>query len=138
MRQFTPTEQERKVLLEALRKGATHRLACSAAGVSASPFQVAFNQGRDDTAAGVDSEEAKFFAEVSQAEWFAAEHWLDVIEDAMVTDWKAAAWKLERRHPQDFGKSVVENQGAIVHKVVIDLSSLSDEELNALSNKLIE
>src|SRR5260221_313994 len=29
--------------------------------------------------------------------------WLELIERAAVDDWRAAAWKLERRHPQRWG-----------------------------------
>lgn len=48
-------------------------------------------------------------------------------------DWQALAWWLERRHPDKWGnrgKSQIEHSG----KVEIDVSRLSDDELEALAS----
>lgn len=55
---------------------------------------------------------ADFADLVKRAEARAVVGWLAKIEkEANEGTWQAAAWKLERRYPQEFGKSVMEHQG---------------------------
>ncbi len=44
---------------------------------------------------------------LKKAEASAIDRSLQVISDAMPTNWQAAAWYLERRRPQEFGRRVV-------------------------------
>lgn len=61
------------------------------------------------------------------------------IEDAFEEDWRAAAWYLERRFPEKYGKSQVEIGGipggkpiALENKKTVDLGGLTLEQIAAL------
>jgi len=53
----------------------------------------------------------QFFKDIKEAEGKAAFEWLDKIEKAANENWQAAAWKLERRYPGDYGRTRVEHTG---------------------------
>ncbi len=56
---------------------------------------------------------------------------LDAINSAKLDDWRAAAWKLERMYPDEYGKrTTTHHTGTITHTV--DYATLSDEELDLL------
>lgn len=58
-----------------------------------------------------------------------------IIGKAAEENWQAAAWRLERKFPDRWGRKdrhAVEHSGEIRHTHKIDLSKLSDEELTAL------
>lgn len=79
--------------------GSTYELAASYAGISYQTF--------------LDWQKSKseFLDTVKLAEGKAAVKWLSVIEQAANDGtWQAAAWKLERRYPNQYGKTVVNNQ----------------------------
>lgn len=69
---------------------------------------------------------------------------LIIISNAAKSDWKAAAWKLERKFPDRWGRKVIEanlhhtgkDEGPIQVEQKIDLSNLSDEELEILERVL--
>ena len=99
----------------AIRLGATYKLAANYAGISEDSFYDYLKAN------------SEFFEAVKKAEGEAAEKWLDLIEKSAGSgNWQAAAWKLERRYPEQYGRSVVENR-------IRDLSRLSDEELEAIA-----
>lgn len=56
---------------------------------------------------------------------------LMIIEEASATHWQAAAWKLERRYPKEYGRQFV----TIQHEDA-DIDNMSDEELAAYIAKL--
>lgn len=86
-------------LCQAIELGATYELACNYAGIT---FET-FRQWRD--------KKPEFAARVHEAEGKATVKWLAKIEQA-ATDgaWQAAAWKLERRYPHSYGRTVQEQQ----------------------------
>lgn len=87
-------------LTEAIGRGATHQLACDYAGISRETFYEWLSAKPD------------FSDTVKAAEGSAAVDWLTVIDEAAKGGaWQAAAWKLERRYPQDYGRKVTEIQG---------------------------
>jgi hypothetical protein len=89
-----------KKLTDAIKLGATYQLACGYAGIS---FET-FNEWR--------KAKPEFSEQVSLAEGSGAVTWLAKIEKAAsVGTWQAAAWKLERRYPQEYGRTVQEHQG---------------------------
>jgi len=95
-------------LAMAISLGATYDLACKYAGISYDTF-ADWRKGK--LPRSVEPEiKARFVQVTTRAEGQAAVKWLAKIEQAANEDWRAAAWKLERRHPHDYGKSVVENQ----------------------------
>jgi hypothetical protein len=80
-------------LEHAIRLGAPYSQACGYAGIA---FQT-FNEWRKENAA--------FSDRIQKAEGEAVAGWLEKIEAAATEGaWQAAAWKLERRYPADFGR----------------------------------
>ena len=89
------TPDRRKVILRALSLGATKTIAVKAAGVS---YEMFLQWCEADI---------EFFEDVKTAQGKAAVHWLMKIEkSANEGVWQAAAWKLERLYPEDYGRSV--------------------------------
>ncbi len=98
-------------ILIALAKGATYRLACSYAGISYTTFRVYMNKGEalidlyeEQIDAHPDKGYLDFYLKVKEVEALAALKWLEKIDKASEVQWQAAAWKLERRHPEEFGR----------------------------------
>ena len=95
---YTPEVVQR--LTDALQLGATYELACNYAGISYETF----NEWR--------KAKVEFSDAVQKAEGVAVIGWLAKIENAANDgEWTAAAWKLERRYPQQYGRKVQEIQG---------------------------
>lgn len=90
-------------ILEAILHGATYDLACKYAGIGYVTFRGWMIQGERDQA---DTPVRRLYTAVQAAEGQAATQWLALIDAAAVTDWHAAAWKLERRYPQLYGRTV--------------------------------
>jgi hypothetical protein len=117
-----------KKLCHAIELGATYELACQYAGIS---YEI-FRQWRE-TKVG-------FLAAINDAEGKAVVGWLNLIEaSAADGSWQAAAWKLERRYPHLYGRTVNEHTGKdggpIKHDHTHrDLSIFSDEEIANLAN----
>lgn len=93
---YTPETVDK--LCQAIELGATYKLACQYAGVNFDTF----NEWRKN--------KAEFSDRINAAEGKGATKWLAKIEAAAADHWQAAAWKLERRYPKDYGRTVVENQ----------------------------
>ncbi len=93
----TPAHAKR--LLDALRMGATDGLACAYAGISV------------DTLARWRAADAEFAEALTRARGELAIGLLAKIEAAAAHDWRAAAWKLERRYPEEYGRQIVQHQG---------------------------
>ena len=103
-------------LVEAIKSGSTNRLACQYAGIGQTTFYETLQ---------IDAEFAKA---IKGAEASGAMKFLSRITDASELQWQAAAWMLERRFPEEYGKRVVEHSGqgggAIQIKVTYDDSPL--------------
>lgn len=97
-------------LIEAIKRGATNELAARYASISPATLY--------NWLATAEQQESGKYVEFSQkfyeAKGKAAYKWLGMIDDAMPTNWQAAAWKLERTYPTQYGKTVqsVEVSGA--------------------------
>lgn len=88
-----------KKILDAIRIGSTYKLACDYAGIS---FET-FCQWREKY--------VEFSDQVKEAEGAGAVGWLAKIEAAANDgNWQAAAWKLERRYPEEYGRRVQDNR----------------------------
>lgn len=96
-RKLTPDVKER--ILQALRLGANYEHACAFAGIDrATLWRYRKN--------------AAFSTEVEKAEAQAVVGWLAKIEKAASDgEWTAAAWKLERRYPEMYGRRIQEHRG---------------------------
>jgi len=94
------TPESAKKITDAIRLGSTYHLACLYAGVDDHSL-IRWRHRHPD-----------FDAAVREAEGAGAIGWLAKIERAANDgEWTAAAWKLERRYPQEYGRRVTEVQG---------------------------
>ena len=103
------TPETVKKIVDAIRVGATFRLACDYAGIT----EETFSQWR--------KKYSEFSDAIKEAEGQGVVGWLAKIEKAANEGvWQAAAWKLERRYPKEYGRQVVETEhsGAVTIKVV--------------------
>lgn len=112
-----PTKYEPELVkrvCDAIRLGATYQLACHYGGISYQTFCEWRNAKQE------------FSDAVKAAEGQAAVGWLAKIEVAASDgNWQAAAWKLERRYPDSYGKTRI----AIEHDEGDATRSLSIEEV---------
>lgn len=90
------------VLCAALEKGLPKYLAAAAAGID----QATINMWRDKGRRGVSEQYIETYKLIQAAEARAAERWLGYIDAAAAqpNSWQAAAWALERRFREDFGR----------------------------------
>lgn len=96
---FTAAKATR--IVAAIRRGIPFKLAASAGGVSYNTFVRWRNEGTHPDAP---RHLREFCHHVRTAESEAAQRFLGLIEAAAERNWQAAAWMLERRHPDLFGK----------------------------------
>jgi hypothetical protein len=87
---YTPEVVER--ICYSLSQGNTRTTAVTCAGVSMPTFHTWMNEFPD------------FSDAIKRAEEQAVEHYVNVIHTASTQTWQAAAWYLERRRKEDFGK----------------------------------
>jgi hypothetical protein len=102
---LTPETQKR--ITDAIRVGATYELAAQYGGIAYNTF----NEWMKAGAAAPSGKHREFYEAVKIAEGETAVRWLAVIDKAAVEQWQAAAWKLERRYPRDYGRQVHEVTG---------------------------
>ena len=103
---LTPALQER--IVEALALGTTYEHAAAFGGIDYATFRRWTLAGERQPAGPYGA----FQRAVSAAEARAVVSSLALIEKAARDgDWRAAAWKLERRHPHDYGRRVHELSG---------------------------
>ena len=103
------TPETAKKITDAIRVGATHKLACDYAGID------------EGTLANWRKRYSDFSDAIKEAEGGAVVKWLALIDKAAQDGtWQAAAWKLERRYPREYGRQVVEQEhtGGMTVKVV--------------------
>ena len=103
---LTPETQKR--ITDAIRVGATYKLAAQYGRVAYNTFNEWMKAG--EVATGGRNRE--LYEAVKSAEGEAAIKWLAVIDKASIEQWQAAAWKLERRYPREYGRQVHEVTGA--------------------------
>lgn len=91
---YSPAAVE--AVCEALRAGATYRLAAHVAGIN------------ESTLYRWSHLHPEFAARMAQVSAEAAVGWLQTIDAAAAAgEWQAAAWKLERRYPAEYGRRVM-------------------------------
>ncbi len=91
-------------LVEAVEKGSTYELAAYYAGIG------------ERTLYDWLERYPQLVQDIKAAEARAAARWLDVIErSANEGNWTAAAWKLERRYPHMYGRTVQETKNTHEH-----------------------
>ena len=126
---LTPETQAR--IVEAIELGATYELAAQYGGVAYNTF----NDWMKEGAAAQAGVKVEFYEAIKAAEGNAVTGWLRKIE-AAATDgnWQAAAWKLERRYPRDYGRTVQDVKMEVTNTQEPDLSTLSYEQLYELKH----
>jgi hypothetical protein len=122
-------------IVEAVETGATYELAASYGGVSYVTLNNWRNRGQAELDRVANNPRASirkneqpfvdFFNAIKNAEGKAAMKWLQMIDDAMPENWQAAAWKLERRYPDDYGRRT-ELTGKGGGPVEVDVSDARD------------
>ena len=106
---YTPDRVER--ILQAVRVGATQRLAALYGGVD------------EDTIIRWRKTHVEFAEAIKAAEGAAGVGWLAKIEAAANDGtWQAAAWKLERRYPHEFGRQALEVTGRDGGAIEVDIT----------------
>lgn len=101
---LTPESQAR--IVQAIEVGATYELAAQFGGVVYTTFNDWMKRGEDAKSGRF----YEFYNAIKAAEGKAAIKWLALIDKAATDSWQAAAWKLERRYPETFGRRVVQNE----------------------------
>lgn len=121
---LTPETQNK--IVQALTLGATYEHAANFAGISYETFNNWMKRGE----AASSGKFLQFFEAVKKAEGNATVGWLAKIEKAANDgNWQAAAWKLERRYPNDYGRQRIDN-----YNLNVDLSRATDEQLQRIAN----
>ncbi len=125
---FTKETTDR--LFAAIRAGLPYHLAADAAGISETTF---YEWQRGEFPRGSDKElRAQFSEELTRARGSSAARLITIINTAAPTDWRAAAWILERRFPKDFGKAVLEVTGGDGGPLQVEMATLQRIVLKAL------
>ena len=147
------TPKKREIIIEAVERGNYIETAAALAGVSEATVYNWRNRGKRELErlekypdAEISKTERPFleFLEAYTRALAVAED-LDVqnINKAAKDDWRASAWKLERRNPKKWGKKerldanlqhTGKDGGPIETESTFDLSNLSDEELALLGS----
>lgn len=95
------TPERHKAIVEAVAKGMPRKFTAALAGISESSLYRWLATGR---AATEDCAESQLWESIKAAESRCMEHCLEIIGEAGINQWQAAAWLLERRHPKHFGR----------------------------------
>jgi hypothetical protein len=94
------TPEVRKALVDSLAAGVDQRHACEAVGITTRTLQYWMKKGK----AGMSPETASLFSAVKKAKADAVRRNVAIIQKAAQDGtWTAAAWWLERRHPDLYG-----------------------------------
>jgi transposase len=115
-----------------IRAGNYQKVVAQALGVSEVTWYNWLKRGEQEANEGKDTLRAKFFKEIKRAEAEAIIRNVAIIQKAAATTWQAAAWWLERRYPDEWGKKdtttiSADNDTKIVIKIN-KVSRIKDDE----------
>lgn len=104
-------------ILAALSRGASYQIACGYAGISYETLR-SWIRRAEQLLELVDEEIEKhpdkiyfdFYCHLKHVESVAALKWLEKIDNASTFHWQAAAWKLSKRYPEEFGTAKDETE----------------------------
>jgi hypothetical protein len=129
-RKRLPIEPYIEKLEQALLLGATYELAARYAGISVSTFD-RWRRQAEHARAGTPL--AHLRDRLHQAEARAAIGWLAKIEQAANNgDWRAAAFKLERRYPYQWGRHVQADLTMRIRQMAEEVAAEMGVEVDAL------
>lgn len=125
--------QKMELICKAMEIGATRRIAAHAAGVHVATLYAWLAKGRE-AATGPFRE---FYDAFQKAEAMCALRDLSLITRAAETSWQAAAWRLERRHPSGYGRSIEKEEDISLTASELDIATLIKElkETNEIVSK---
>ena len=123
-----PIDQARmKRLTDAISLGATIRLACKYANINTKTYYV----WRDRY--------PEMLEAVASAEGRGLVGWLAKIETAAnAGSWQAAAWKLERRYPETYGRLVQDQRSVQLQVTPEHLENMSDADLDTALRRALD
>lgn len=121
---LTPERQEG--IVQALKAGNYLEVAARANGIDQSTLHDWVNRGEREKT----GKYAEFAKAIRDAEAFAENRCVTLVATAAQTDWKAAAWFLERKHAQKWSKYL---RHVLTGKDggPIEIAKVTDEELDA-------
>lgn len=125
---LTPERQTK--ILNAIRAGAYMETAAAAAGVNKETLYAWLKRGNVEP----DSIYSAFVEAVHEAQ--ASAELRDVLtlsKAAADGDWRAAAWRLERKFPKRWGLTTKTEHSGTIQTVAVDMAKLSDEQLAAIA-----
>jgi hypothetical protein len=122
-RKLKITEDMIDKFIGAIKVGAPIVSACGCAGISETTFYK-WMQWADSERQ--DSETYALFREdIKRAQGEAAQRWLVIIEKAALGgSWQAAAWKLERKYPNEFGNRATLSMGTGSKPISIEYGTI--------------
>lgn len=116
-------------LTQAIELGASRTMACQFASISFQTFSVWMN------------DKPEFSDAIKKAEATGALKWLARIEQAASDgSWQAAAWKLERRFPEEFGRRIEQSVTVNTREVAMQMAAqigVEPEELLVAAEALL-
>ena len=126
-------------LCKYIRQGNYPTTACRMVGITYQTFINWIKAGESEET----PDYVMFLNKIREAEGKAEAGRLKTIRQAEVTDWRAAAWQLERRHPERWAKrehNTIEVGGQVEHRHDHRLSEavVHDPEARALARKMLE
>lgn len=122
----TITLAKAEMIVRMIARGNYHQTACFVTGVPHNTFidwGKKAKEGRQPY--------ALLFELVREAEYIAESRYMAIIERAAIEDWRAAAWYLERRHPERWDRARMGNGPALFNKSDPRLSSKGAAQLEA-------
>jgi len=119
-------------IVELLAAGNYQETAARAAGISRSTFHRWMKRGAHAKQRGKDSRYRDFRDSVKKAEAVAEVAAVKCVIDASETKWQAAMTFLERKFPERWSRGERVEHSGTIEQPTIDLSVLTDEELDTL------
>lgn len=119
-------EINQAAICRAVALGASQRIAARAGGIALTTLQEWLTRGRDG-----DARYTGFLKAYEEAQTKADVGALAAIAAAAKKDWRAAAWSLQRRHPDDYGERVTQE----ILTPEIDPLALADRLLGGLKGR---
>lgn len=130
-------------IVASIKKGVFETHACVAAGISKATYYKFLARGRRSKSGKF----REFSDAVEQAKAESVAHLVKTVEKAATTQWRAAAWLLERQHPAEFGRidreqaersSQPQASPTAAAPSIMDPSGLTTTELDTLKALLMK
>lgn len=129
------TPERRKRIMDAIRAGSPKMHAAAAAGVSRETLRTWERRGEQPDAP---AEYRAFLADLREAEAAGIVAMAATVTAAARSDWRAAAWLLERRAPDEYGRrDRIEHSGRVDSEQTVRVDP-GDPEVQAKARELAE